>query len=592
MSIPLGHERPPILKIYKKRKGASMQSLASDPLVKLKEEYSIDAYSLADGNHKIRCPECQPPHNSRDRPLSVTIDGDGVVFNCHHCGYKGGVRRDDVMPSLKKKSVENVPFDAGTSSFLDMFFKSRGIGKDTYKSFNVFSKDNDWIAFPYNGRDHKCDNIKYRDKEKNFRQVKNGKKTLYNYESVRDAKTVVFVEGEMDVLSLWEAGIKSCTTLPDGAPAMAAFKENDKRFAPLQTHPLQATKIILFVDADSAGENLRKELLHRYGKQVCWYVVPIDGCKDANDVLVKHGVEALRGLIDSAKPYPVDGLYTVKNYSSDVVDLYDGNYAKPVHVGYPSLDRLYGVMKGTLHVWTGIPNHGKSTFLDQCLVALAKKHNWKFAVFSPEHSTQMHIRRLVQIVSQKPFDKGIAGRMSREELGDSMKWVQSHFYFIETREHTPNAKKILEIAGGSVKKFGCNGIVIDPYNEVDASRKGSYREDEHIRDFISSCKRFCRLHDIVMWIVAHPTKLPKDNDGRYSPPTAYDIAGASHWHNQSDAILTVHRDFDNNKMSVLTRKIREQGLYGQIGEATFFYNKSKCIFEEDVSVSSGWADQY
>ena len=134
--------------------------------------------------------------------------------------------------------------------------------------------------------------------------------------------------------------------------------------------------------------------------------------------------------------------------------------------------------------------------------------------------------------------------------------------------------------------------MIDPYNEVDASRKGSYREDEHIRGFISSCKRFCRLHDIVMWIVAHPTKLPKDNDGRYSPPTAYDIAGASHWHNQSDAILTVHRDFDNNKMSVLTRKIREQGLYGQIGEATFFYNKSKCIFEEDVSVSSGWADQY
>ena len=74
--------------------------------------------------------------------------------------------------------------------------------------------------------------------------------------------------------------------------------------------------------------------------------------------------------------------------------------------------------------------------------------------------------------------------------------------------------------------------------------------------------------------------MQKENDGGYAPPTAYDIAGASHWHNQSDAVVTVHRDFDDDSINLITRKIREQGLYGQIGECKLIYNHKKRIFEE------------
>ena len=90
------------------------------------------------------------------------------------------------------------------------------------------------------------------------------------------------------------------------------------------------------------------------------------------------------------------------------------------------------------------------------------------------------------------------------------------------------------------------------------------------------------MHDIVIWVVAHPTKLPKANDGGYLPPTAYDISGASHWHNQSDAILTVHRDFDDNSTTIYTRKIREQDLYGSIGTAKFTFDMQKRVFKPYV----------
>lgn len=591
VSAHLGHDLPPILKINKKRlRGVKM--LLQD---RLQQEGIVTNVHTMDHTEKIKCPKCQPPHNSKDRPLSLTTSDNGTkaVWNCHHCGYSGSLNTDNAVsfrPNLMKHSW-NPDGNNLQNKFLDDYFIGRSISRETYQAFNVHSSnDEKWICFPYNPKNKEADSIKYRTPDKQFKQSKNGKKSLYNYGRVKNAKTVIFVEGEIDVLSLFEVGFDNATTLQDGAPAKTAFKENDKRFQALQTHPLEAQKIILFVDRDGAGENLNQELLHRFGKDICWYVETPEDCKDANDVLCKHGAAKLKELVKQAKPYPVDGLYSVGNYRSEVLDLYNGNYTKPIEIGYPHLDNIYKVLKGTFHVWTGIPNHGKSTVLDQFLVQIARKHGWKFAMFSPEHSTSMHIRRLAQIVIEKPFDKGVRDRMTEEELRTALNWVREHFYFIETREHIPNIQKILDIAKQSCKKFGINGIVIDPYNEVDAKRQGNYREDEHIRDFISNCKRFARTHDVTVWVVAHPTKLPKSEDGVYQAPTAYDIAGASHWHNQSDAVVTVHRDFDDDSVKIITRKIREQGLYGHIGEVKFNFNNKKKIFEEKITTYEDWND--
>jgi twinkle protein len=387
------------------------------------------------------------------------------------------------------------------------------------------------------------------------------------------------------------AGFKA-TTLPNGAPKEATYRKNDARYKALVNCPLQAKKIILFTDMDQAGKSLHKELLHRFGKDICWYVLPPDDCKDANDVLVKHGVDALRTLISEATPYPVDGLHTANDYYSQIMDLYDGNYIKPIEIGMKGLDDIYKIMTGTFHTITGIPNHGKSIFLDQILLSLAINHDWSFAIFSPEHSTAMHIRRLVQMYKQKAFDEGFNNRMNKDELSDAVAFIQKHFYFIETRDSVPDIDMILNIAKSSVFKYGINGLVIDPYNEVNAKRSGNTREDEHIRDFISLCKRFARVYEIVCWVVAHPTKLPKSDNGAYSPPTAYDISGAAHWHNQADAVLTIHRDFEDNTTKVITRKIREQDLYGKIGEVKFEYDMSLRSFKPHVKevINENWND--
>jgi twinkle protein len=555
------------------------------------EDLGIKLKKFDFGTQKVKCPQCQPPHNMSDNPLSVTINEEGTVWFCHHCDWKGSYFVNNDRMYIPKQKIYVKPDAPVINKNQDMYdyFSKRGISKETVDDFEIF-EEKGWYGFQYFNTDGELENIKYRNKQKNFRQSQGAKQILYNYKKVAKENTVVFVEGEMDVLSVAETGYKA-TSLANGAGKVAKFNPKDSRFKALENCPLLARKIIIFTDNDVAGKALHKELLHRFGKDICWFVRVPDNCKDANDILVKLGKAKLQQVLDEAEPYPIDGLYRANDYYTQVQDLYDGNYEKPIEIGMKGLDDIYKIMTGTFHVITGIPNHGKSIFLDQILLKLAENFDWKFAMFSPEHSTSMHIRRLTQMYINKNFDDGFHNRMTKEELNQSLKFIHDHFYFIETRDSVPNIETILEIAKSSVYKYGINGLIIDPYNEVDAKRTGNAREDEHIRDFISLCKRFSRIYQIVTWCVAHPTKLPKSNEGVYLPPTAYDISGAAHWHNQADAVLTVHRDFEDNTTSVITRKIREQDLYGKIGEAKFVYDFNTRDFQPYIKdVSDDWSD--
>ena len=551
-------------------------------------EAGISVKHLGDGNQKVKCPKCQPPHNPRDNPLSVTIQGGSVVWKCHHCEFTGGSGTDRYFRSPTVYAAPKVPENRTKGDFVVDYFLKRGISEETVEKFGIYSQ-REWICTPYIDKGGEIVNVKYRTVDKQFRQSKDAKKILFNYNRVHNQSEVIFCEGEIDVMSLAEAGFDNATTLSDGAASTVSKDPKDTRFLGMQNSPLQATKYILFCDNDKAGNALRDSILYRVGKDKCWYVnlSQYEDCKDANDVLVKHGKAKLKELVDNAIPYPVQGLYRANDYQTEIMDMYEGRYVKPIEIGLsPDLDELYKIQKGTFHCITGIPNHGKSLMLSSILLKLAENHGWKFAIFSPEHSTAMHIRRMLQIYLKKSFDDSMYGRMSEADVARGLDFINEHFFFIETRDAIPSLDLILQISKSFAYKYGAAaqgiGVVVDPYNEVDPTRSQGKREDEHIRDFISHAKKFCRMHNAVFWCVAHPTKMPRETNGTYAAPDSYSISGSSHWSNMADCILTVHRDFETKLTSVLTRKIREQDLYGAIGECFFKYNVKKFSFEQHV----------
>jgi twinkle protein len=267
----------------------------------------------------------------------------------------------------------------------------------------------------------------------------------------------------------------------------------------------------------------------------------------------------------------IEGLYTVQDIRSSIVDLYSGNTSQPFDVGFEALDELYKVARGTLHIWTGVPNHGKSSFLADILIQMAKIHGWKFCVFSPEHSLANSVKRLCEKFMQKPFDYGVSDRITKEELGQSLKFINEHFYFIEMENESPDIKWILNVARQAKDLYNIDGLVIDPYNEINSARKNNLREDEHISNLLSDIKRFNRETECVTWLVAHPTKLPRESDGTYRVD-GYSISGTAHFSNKADLIVVIQRIFEPEKTLFQVRKVRESQLYGNIGEAEFKWN--------------------
>jgi len=551
------------------------------------------------GTKKYTCPECSHTRkNKRDLCLTVTRDSEGILWHCHHCGYEGGMNdKVQFIPKKPKlKTISIVHNKSKNQTPMMEFFRKRNINQETVNHFKITYEDwgngykNEGVVFPYYV-DNKLVNKKFRTLDKKFRQLPDSPRTLFNIDSLLNEHKdlpLVIVEGEMDVLSMHQVGYTKCISLPDGAPKEAKYKENDKRFEALNTHAellAEETNIIIATDNDDAGNALALELAHRFGKDRCsrvhWCNITGDvDIKDANDALVYGASDTIDYFIKKAVPYPIDGLYKAKDYINQVMDLYTGAEEKPLTTGYKLLDLTYKLMQGTFTVVTGIPNHGKSNFLDQILMNASKLHNWKFAIYSPEHSTPRHLTRLAEKYLELPFHEGATRKMSQQELLTSMGFINKHFYFIESREQRPTIDWILDKARISVIKHGINGIVIDPYNEIDTDKRGRKREDEYIKDIIASCKRFARTHNVCVWIVAHPAKMHRQNDGSYPIPSMYDISGSAHWHNMADIGLCVHRDFDSNETVVYTKKVREQGLYGEIGQTSFTFNTSTKVYKE------------
>tara|TARA_R100000426_G_scaffold24339_1_gene20892 strand:- start:365 stop:2056 length:1692 start_codon:yes stop_codon:yes gene_type:complete len=560
-----------------------------DFIQKAKEEgLHIRNYSF--GQHKERCPRCSHLRKKKsDMPLSVNIAKDSITWTCHHCEWQGGFNDKNNVTAFERpappKDITS-PISTDLSENAGLWLQNRGISRVTAEKFGLYTLNNN-LCFPYY-YDGKVVNIKHRSKDKRFSQEAGALQTLFNIDRLKESwkvkKSVIFVEGEMDVLALAECSINNCVSLPNGAPKQAKYADDDKRFSAFAQSEwiFDADEVIIFTDQDEAGKALQLELVHRFGKDICRLVkLPNseDGTiiKDANEALVKLGKQSVIDAVVNAEAFPIEGVHRPREYHDMVQDIYEGKTQKAYSTGFKKLDEIYKIMPSTFHLVTGIPNHGKSNFLDQILMNLAEDLGWKFAVYSPEHSTPNHLRRLLEKRVRKPFDIGEYERMSQDELNSGIDFIDHHFRFIENTDAIPTIEYILQKAKVAKIRYGINGLVIDPFNQISPERDYNKREDEHIRDIIAKCQQFARNHQTVVWMVAHPHKLHRNDSGVIPPPDLYQVSGSAHWANMADVGLVIHRDFEHNFTQIITRKIREQGVYGNIGMVEFLFNmKTRC----------------
>lgn len=247
-------------------------------------------------------------------------------------------------------------------------------------------------------------------------------------------------------------------------------------------------------------------------------------------------------------------------------------------IGLPSLDELYRVRLGMMTIVTGIPGHGKSEIVDDMLVRLSRLYRWKFCFFSPENfPLEQHYIKLAEKLAGEQFSKFEASdhRVTKE-------WLQDHFTWLYPDDdgETVNLDWILDRARFLAETEGLNGLVLDPWNEIEHQR-GTMSETDYVSLALTKIRRFARRFDVHCWIVAHPTKLQKDKTtGQYPVPTPYDISGSAHWRNKADFCLTIHRpDVTQNMVQLYVQKVKFKHL-GRVGQCTLNYRWHCGTFEE------------
>jgi twinkle protein len=233
----------------------------------------------------------------------------------------------------------------------------------------------------------------------------------------------------------------------------------------------------------------------------------------------------------------------------------------------------YKIAKGEFTSVNGVPSHGKSSFVDAISVYMAMYHNWRFAVYSPEnYPFETHIEKLASLYLGKPFHRGISERMTVAELSQAMTWIDNHFVFVDPDEENISLESVLALCSGEMEKQKIDGVIIDPWNELEFNRPMNISETDYLGKCLSKVRRYARRKNVALWVVAHPTKMPKKENGEgYLVPTPYDLAGSAHWYNKSDNCLCVYRNPDNT-VDVHIQKIKFKHR-GTIGVAKFSYDR-------------------
>ncbi len=586
-----------------------MSSAKSEDAVGIERMVQPVVQGLRMGQHRLRCPNCGAQRkNKGDKSLSVRVDEKGAAFNCWHCQEAGVVPLADGMKPMqaeRRKPVAVAPKRNWSSinTAGAAFLKSRGISVETAEKLGVKSTrqyiqaaggEVDCVVFPYlNQSEEYAAKLRWTG-GKGF-SSNGAPASLFNLQNVEPNDWLIICEGEIDCLTLVEAGYTSATSIPLGAVLKVADgqinPEEDGKFRFVWDAKKQidrASRVVICCDADASGQAAAEEIARRIGKDRVWTVEYPDGCKDANDVWLKHGQSGIDTLITDCVPWPISGLYDSSHFFDQLDDIYEKGMGRGESTGYPSLDELYSVSAGMLTIVTGHPSSGKSELVDQIMVNLSQAKGWKHAICSFENEPRLHIAKLISKHIRKPFFTGNNPRMEPEELEIGKQFIREHFSFVYQADGAmATMDSILERLKAAVMRYGIRGVVIDPYNYI--AKPNDVAETEWISVMLSKVRLFAQAHGLHVWFVAHPAKMMRNAEGKVPPPKGYDISGSAAWFAKADHGLTVHRPDPTRSVAseVHSWKSRFSWL-GKQGQCTLMFSTITSTYSEigDDTVSA------
>jgi len=524
-------------------------------------------FKKSSGKEKLRCLECSDKRtDKKDRSLMVNHnDGYGKCFYCEALTFK------EDQESISNTNYKTPPQDiTKVSIFNDKilgYMSSRKINLSTLEALYVsqekyyqpsLQKEVDNIVFNYY-EGSKLVNKKYRSAGKKFTQTSGTKPIFYNINSVIGKKECYIVEGEFDVLAMYEIGIKNCISVPNGA------NDNDEYWVNCEKYLKDIEKFYIATDNDDKGNDLAEKIAQRLGRWKCQRIIFKN--KDANGDLIDG---CLNETLETPKRYPVNGTFTVDELYDGILELYDNGLPEtiyPKHRCFGDLKNVFSVMRGHLITSTGIPSHGKSTFVEWYVLNLIKDYKMKASFFSPEHSPmELHQAHFIQKTFAKNYFKSYSDtpRVSKEDISRYKQWANEKLYLTGVSDgEFPTWDWLFDKFKEQMYAFGIDIFVIDAFNKL---QLGKGNKLDEINKVLTKLTMFAQMHNVIIFLVAHPTKMKMNDEGAYSCPTLYDVSGSSDFRNQTHDGFAIYRNWETESDSGFTEFINLKTKYSFQGE--------------------------
>jgi twinkle protein len=388
---------------------------------------------------------------------------------------------------------------------------------------------------------------------KDWRSTQGVSRGLYNEDCLKsETGPVVITEGEIDCLSVMQVGYTRSVSLPDGWNP-----DGTKRECLIEAEPMLRTSpyVIVAGDNDEAGRSLPKAVANiLLGHDVRFVTWP-DDCKDANDVLVRHG-EAVLGkcLLDAKRIDPEGGFIT------GISDLPPMPERRVLRMGTSPFDHVLAFEVGAMSVGTGTPGAGKSTFSTFAAYHVAMHENIRVGMLAFETHPYRIRDHLARLKEGKPW-----GDMNGIEREGCAAFLDRHFRIVhrtfEDRMH--NIGWLKDMIYTLAVRDNCKLILVDPWNELEHLPEPGESMTAYINFALQQIRKWAEQFDTHICVIAHPRKM--NTEGKPRAPTGYDIADSAAFFNKPSLGFSVHHDeTDDGEKFVRVEcwKVRDVQLYG------------------------------
>lgn len=462
------------------------------------------------------------------------------------------------------------------------YLESRGITAAVAEEYQItVQKDNpNILVFPFLDQNGQMQFVKYRKtnfdktKDQNKEWCEKGCKPILfgMFQCDLSVDTLVLTEGQIDSLSVKEAGVNNAVSVPTG--------KNGFTWIPYCWDWLQHFKtLIVFGDNENGRITLLEEMSRRFrGTVKAVRQQDYKGCKDANELLQKFGRDAVRSAVENAEVIPVrqvEELADVKN-----VDLF---LLPKITTGIESLDRVLsgGIYLGQTVILTGKRGEGKSTLGSQMLVNAMNVGKKVFAYSGelPDYFFKNWIDRQIagraNVVDRAQPGGGVSYYIPKEKNIRITEWYRGKaFLFDNKAAEDDELEDLLQTIEKAIQQYGIELVLLD--NLMTALDVGIdadlYRAQGK---FVDKLVKMAKRQNVAIILVVHPRK------NRFSSDDTDEVSGSADITNKVDIVMTYKKikglPDDERVLTVSKNRLTGKLAVGEKAIPLFYDEASKRI---------------